>query len=123
DAAFVRVCERVRDLNSVPDHRVSRKSTCRDGFGQRLAVDELHRDIRLAVDVPGLIDRADVWVAQSGSSPRFFNNPRAIAGTDAGVPLDALDGEGALHFLVVRAVDNPHAAGAEPGQDAEMAER
>jgi hypothetical protein len=115
--------KRICDLNPISDHCISGETARWYGFGQRLPIDELHGDVRLAVDVASLVNGADVRVAQAGRCAGFFKNSCAIARIDAGKAFDDFDGDGALQFLVVRAVNDAHSSGAQPGQDSEVSER
>jgi hypothetical protein len=88
---------------------------------QGLALDVLHRQVDLAEVLADLVDLDDVGVRQAGERLGLA----AGAGADVGVVAvgaDELDSDLAVQLLVVRGVDDAHAAGADAAEHGEAAD-
>ena len=64
ETAVMRVRDGLRKLHGVLDELVERQPGGANDFLQRVAFDVLHRDIRLAVGLADLVDRAHVRVIE-----------------------------------------------------------
>jgi hypothetical protein len=64
----VRRVQCVRDFNSQVQHLLQRQRLAGNALLERLAVEKLHRNERLAVFLADIVNRADVWVVERGSS-------------------------------------------------------
>ena len=111
DAPFVRVRERVGDLNAIANHRISRKPAGRNRLRERSGPRQTPSRC-----TPGLRCRRSRRRCRyaDGSGPsraRLLNDARAIGWRRAGFARDHLDGNGALQLLVLRSIDHAHAAG------------
>ncbi len=90
---------------------------------QRRALDQLHRDVAVAADHAGLVDRDDVGMVE-GRGERGFPHEtvqdRLVIG---GEPPDDLQGDVSSEPRIESAVHLAHAPGAEEGADVVGAER
>src|SRR5208282_1112246 len=68
DSSGVRCVQCVRNLYSQLQHFLQRQRLAGNAMPQRLPVEKLHRDERLAVVFADLINRADIGMVQGGSS-------------------------------------------------------
>ncbi len=64
DALRVRGVERVDELGGNLDDLSQRQSALPQTVGQRLALDELHRDVADSVAVANVVDRRDVGMIE-----------------------------------------------------------
>jgi hypothetical protein len=81
-----------------------------EAVAQRLAGDQFHGDVGLALDLADLEDLADVGVVDAGLGAGLAEQ----AGREIGmIAADELEGDGAAELRVVGAVDGAHAAVAE----------
>ena len=71
DPFVVRAHERARDLHAVAEDRLRRQPGLHAQRAQRLALDQLHDDVELAVGLADLVDGADVGVRQRGGRARL----------------------------------------------------
>ena len=71
EAIFVRVCQSVRDLDSVPPRLFDRQRPFTEHVRERPSGQELHHHEQLAVGAPDLVDMADVRMAQPRCVLRF----------------------------------------------------
>src|SRR5688500_7686083 len=97
------------------------QSALGDHLGEQAAVHELHRDERMAVRFADFVDRADVRVCQVRGRAGLVEQARALVRPDLATA-DDLDRDGAVELLVLRAIHDAHAAGAEARPDPVMAE-
>ena len=105
-AAIVRVREGVSDLLAVLDDFSAGKSFRRNDGAQRLAGDVLHRQVRPALELGRLEERADVRVVQRRGRARFAQDP--VGGPAGRRLLDDLQGDESIEPGVARPVDAPH---------------
>jgi hypothetical protein len=80
---------------------------------QRLAFDELHRDVERALVLVEAVDRADVRVVQRGEQLRFALETREAIAVPRERARQRFDGHVAAELGVARAVDLAHAARAK----------
>ena len=93
-----------------------------DAVRERLAGEQLHDEIELAVGFGELVDVADVGMTDAGGGAGLANQPLAERAVVRNLA-DALDGDGPVEPVVVRGVHHPHAALAEPAGDPVAADR
>src|SRR4029077_816326 len=67
DALFVGRIERVCNFHAQFEQQIHRHRLAGDSVFQRLSFEKLHYDEELSVLLPDLVNRADIWVIQSGS--------------------------------------------------------
>ena len=82
---------------------------------QRLAVEQFHREEQLHAVLRDFIELADVRMAHAGGDSRLA--PQALALLLVGSFSDPLDRDGPIQALVVRGVDDAHAALTELAAD------
>ena len=117
-AAFVRMGQRVGNLHGVIDQAIDRQADAgRDDAMERLAIDELHGEKRLAVVFADLVNRADVGMIHRGSRAGLAQQERAAASSSASAAAQDLDRDVAPELLVVGAIDLAHPAAAEQRGD------
>ena len=90
--------------------------------GQRLALEQLHRDEELAVRLADLVQLADVGVRHAGRRPRLAPEALSRLRIAAG-PAHHLDGDLAVEALVGGGVDDAHPSFAELRHDAVVGNR
>src|SRR5207245_6298366 len=88
----------------------------RDARGERLAVDELHRDEQLAAGVADFVELTDARMRDRGGGARFPAQPVALVRLGAAV--QHLDGDLAPELFVARGEDDTHAAASELAENA-----
>jgi hypothetical protein len=111
EAAPVRGVERRADLADDPHRALGRERPLpHDGGEQVGAVDEPHRDIELAVDLPGLVDRDHVRVVDRRSEHRFALEALAELAVAREVVGDQLQRDGPRERDLGRPVHTAHAA-------------
>ena len=71
DALGMRRVESIRELNRHIQQQLSSHRPAHDSVLQSHAIEKLHHDERLALMLPDLENRADIWVIQSRGSARF----------------------------------------------------
>jgi hypothetical protein len=88
---------------------------------ERDAVDELHRDVDLALERADLVHRDDVGMRHLGHRLRLANEPRLHLARAIAVRVGAqqLERHLAIELWIVRRIDDAHAAAAEPAQQHE----
>ena len=110
DALAMRLVERVGDLGGDLQRLVERKRPFLEARGQRLAVEMRHDEVVRAVDVPDVVDAADVRMVQRGDGPRLAFETRAQIGIAGDVTRQDLDRDGAIEARVAGLVDLAHPA-------------
>jgi hypothetical protein len=117
-----------RPRPGVDEHRhdvAPRSLPARQPVGQRVALDELHRDVDVAVGGGAdVVDRDDVGVAELRDRLRLAHQPRpglALAEPHAGA--QQLERDPPIELRIVRREHHAHAAGADPPQDHVAADR
>ena len=105
--------EPFRDLADQLERLPDREEAARGDLSERLAVDELHGEKRLAGGLPDLEDRDDVPVVQRRRRARLADEPAKVLGVREEVGPEDLHGDLAAEPLVARPVDLAHASGAE----------
>ena len=85
---------------------------------ERLAVEQLHHEKRLAVGLVELVERTDVRVADARGGARLAAEALARAFVGDGLRTHDLDGDGPIQPVVVRGVHDAHAALADHPRDA-----
>ena len=71
DAGLVRLCERIGQLTGDLKGFLQRQPSTSEQLPEGGAVDELHHDEELAVELPEVVDRDDPRVIQCGRRSRF----------------------------------------------------
>jgi hypothetical protein len=84
---------------------------------ERLAVDQLHDDVGLAVDFAGVVDGHDVGMVEAGRQAGLVQQPLAVIGGQVRLAHN-LDRHRAVQQLVVGSADDGHPAAAELGAEA-----
>src|SRR5687768_12300975 len=84
-----------------------------DPLAQRLAGDELHRDVEAVLVQAGLVDLHDVRVIEAGQCLGFPHRPRAPLLAPRGAWPHELDRDPAIQRVVIGGQDDPHGAGAQ----------
>src|SRR6185436_5419423 len=96
---------RQRDLDGV----TGRQRPAGEAVAERLPVEELHREKQAVAVFVDLVELADVRMADARGGARLA--PEALPLLAAGVPrTDALDGDRTVQAVVMRGVDDTHAA-------------
>jgi hypothetical protein len=113
DAVRVRLVERIRDRHGVAQRFVDRHRAARDPLRQVLAVEELHDEELAPFVVADVVERADVGMLERGDRARLAVEALAELRVGGKGRRQDLDGDGAIEPGVARAVDLPHAAGAD----------
>ena len=120
-AALVRVGERVGELQAVANDLLGGQGTGGEPRVERLSLDELHRDVGLAVRLADFVDRADVRMVERGGGPGFSHQSGA-----RGLIVEArgqnLDRDVSVELFVPGEVDLAHPSGAELVEDDVMSE-
>jgi hypothetical protein len=122
DAAAVKNVDRVEDFEADIDRFLERHWTAVKMRGERLTVEQLHRDEELPVGLPNLVELADVRMIDARGEPRF--TPEALARyliVRSGGVKD-LERDGSLEPFVDGGVHETHSALAERRRDAIMAD-
>ena len=113
DPGFVRLGDRAGDLRRDLHDARKRQPAGGDQLVQRLAVDQLHRDVGDAFRTSDAVDRDDVRVIEGRSDARFALEARKRCRTWRGRFFQDLDGDKAGEVGIARAVDLSHAAAAK----------
>ena len=116
DGAVVQRLQRGQHRDRDADGLRRRNRPLLEPVGERLAVEQLHRQERIAFVLANLVELADVRVADGRRRPRLAHEP--IAHVRIGRRQDGLERDGAVQHLVDRFVDHAHAAAAEQADDA-----
>ncbi len=122
DTLRMRGAKAVGDLRGNSNHPLDRQAAAFDQRRHRAADDQLHRDVRLAVDLPRFENRADIRMPERGGGTCLAKHPVGL-GDVAGFGLEHLDRDVALQLGVERQVNLAHTAGAKPSLDAIPTER
>jgi hypothetical protein len=88
------------------------RSPALDDFGQRVALEVLHDDVRLGGDLAEVVDRDDVGVVEGGGGTRFAREALRGIG-DVEVAEEDLDGHHAPEHGIVGHVHDAHAPARE----------
>ncbi len=89
---------------------------------KRMTIDKGHRDIVRPLDLPDVVDGADVRVPQIGSGPRLAIKPLEQFGCRLLLEVRRLEGDLPLELRVFGQIDHAHRALAERLDDAVTAE-
>ena len=84
-----------------------------DALSEGDALDELHGVPPAPLGLPHVDGRDDAGVAEASGHPGLTPQPRDRAAVRAQLGVQELDGDGAVHGLLDRAVDRPGRTGAE----------
>ena len=106
----VRLVQRARDVADGLHLLVQRHAL--RGLAERAALDELHGDVRLALDLADLEHLADARVLDAGLRPRLLEQAQRQARVAAA---DELERDLAVELAVDAQVDGAHPALAEHG--------
>ena len=116
DARGMSLGEPVGHLSGNREQLRDRETTGMKQPPQRLAVDQLHDDVRDGIDLSDLVDGHDVRVVQSGGGSRLPLEPLQASRIRRQPGRQDLDGDLALKPRVPGPVNLPHPAGAERAQ-------
>jgi hypothetical protein len=109
--------EALGDLDRVVDRLARGKRAARQPRAQGLAFEQLRDDVGSAIVRPEIVDRGDVGVVQAAGGLRLLlEAPQPVRVVGEGGRQD-LDRDVALQALVARAIDLPHATGADDSHD------
>ena len=122
DALVVRLRERERDAARDGEEALERQRLADEVAAQRLALDELHREVRAPVRLADLVDRDEVRVRHGGRRARLAQEAGAPSGIARDLFAQHLQRDRAAEALVVGEVDDAHAAAPELGDDREVVE-
>ena len=114
DAALMRMRQGVGDLRPVADDTLPRQAIRGGELAQGVPLDMLHDDEDLALMLADLMDRADVRGVQRGGSAGFLEE---AGGCIVGLLGEDLQRHVPAELRIVGAVDLPHAALADQGDD------
>ena len=64
DSALVCMCQRIGNLGAIADYGFGPQTISGNHGGQGAALDKLHRDVGLAVNIANFINRANVRMIQ-----------------------------------------------------------
>ena len=120
DALRVRGVEGVCNLDREIERDFERQRPVVDPVLQRLAVEELHRDERLALGLVDVVHRADVRVVERRGRARFALEALERTGLARQFVGQELQGDRAIEPHVLGLVDDAHAATAEAFRDLVM---
>ena len=81
------------------------------------AVDVLHRDEQVPVDLADVVHRDDVGMSQVGDRPRFAEKPFAKLAVLTKVGFEDLDRDGPVELRVAGEIDRRHPAEADSAFD------
>ena len=109
--------ESLDDLNNEPEGLVCGQSARLEPLLQRLPVDVLHGDERLAVDLANFVDLANVRVVEGGGGLGLAQEAMLGGGVGFEVFGKELQGDVALEHRVASEVHLTHAAGADLAND------
>ena len=117
DALRVRGVQRVGDLDPEIDNLVNLEHAAGQSIVERLAFHPFHDDERLALVFADVVDRADVRVVQRGGGSRLDAKPLNGLAVSHQFLWDELERDLPAETIVLSAVDDAHAAGAELMRD------
>jgi hypothetical protein len=116
DALLVRVVERAHELDADLDDRLGRQQLLRvEHVFERAALDQFHRDVRMAALVADVEHRHDVRVRQHAGALGLAQEPDVVFRIAAQLRLQHLDRELPVDVGIVGAEDLGHGAFAESG--------
>ena len=115
---LVRRIERVGDLPRPAQRLLEWHGPARQPLGQRLALDQLENERRVAAALLEAVQHADVRVIERRQHARFPLEARQPIGIGGQRPRQHLDRDLAPEARVARPVDLAHAATAEQRRDA-----
>ena len=118
DAALVRVGQRIGQLTPVVRDLLVWQRAGVQQRAERASLDQLHRNVRLAVGFADFVDGADVRVVERCCRTRFTHQSGARRGIIEAGRGKHLDGDVAIQLLVAGAIHLPHATSPEPADDA-----
>ena len=118
DTTLVRVRECVGELPSVVHDIVRRHRSRKNHRAERLPLDELHRDVGLAVGFADFMHRADVGVIQCRRGARFSDQSCACRGIVEARGGKDFDGDVSIELLIAGAIHLSHATSAQSADDA-----
>jgi hypothetical protein len=116
DALPVRAVERRGDVDGDAQRALERQRAARDQAGQRLALEQLHDQIRRRPFAADVVERADVRMIQRRDRARLALEARAQVLALGDALRQDFDRYLPVEARVARAVDLAHAAGAEARQ-------
>ena len=108
DAALVRRTDRIRQRDGQGQHAIERQTVFRNHLGERLAVDELERQERDAVDFFDRVNGDDVGVVERRDRAGLTLEPLAPVGVARQLTGQDLEGDPALEAGVVGEVNLTH---------------
>ena len=117
DAFLVRGVESLSDLCKELDGFLERNRSPRETLGERLPFHELHDEKVCAVEFFETMDSRDARMVQSSEELGFALEPSQPLGVARKQVGKNFDGYVALELRVARAVDFPHAARSNRGDD------
>ena len=115
--ALVRRLDAGGDLNGHVDRFIERQRAAPQPCGERLALDELERQVGGAVDRLQAVDSCDVRVGERREQPRLALEAREPLGVLRELRRQRLDGHVTPQPRVTGAIDLAHAARAERNTD------
>ena len=122
NAGAVRRIERIGDLDAEVDRLMDLDRPMRQQLAQGLPLEQLHHEVRSALVLADVVDRADIRVVQRGSGACFGAKPLEGAGVHQ-IVRDELEGDGPAQANVFARVDDTHPPGAQLGGDAVVTNR
>ena len=111
DPAFVRLVERIRDLDAEAEHLLRRERSLFEPLGERLPFEELHDEVLDAVGVADVVEGADVRMRELGDRFRLALEAGLEVRVRREVGREDFHRDGAPEPRVIRPVDLSHAAG------------
>ncbi len=109
DALLVRVVERARQLDADLDDVLGRHRLVRlQRLGERLPLDELHRDVRMALVFADVEHRHDVGVRKHAGALRLAQEPAVVLAVEAQLRLEELDRQRPVDLGIVGLVHAGH---------------
>ncbi len=84
---------------------------------ERLALDQLHRDVADAVVLPDVVHDHDVGVIEAGSESRFALEALAAIEIPRQIGRQGLEGDDSTESGIASAIHLPHAATSDRAQD------
>src|SRR5262245_3740316 len=107
NVAPVGMSQRAGYLGAVSHHRFIRQPSGADRVAKRLAFDEFHNYVELALGFAHVVYRADIRVGESGSRTRLAQ--QELTGFPAKGLAEEFQRHVALQYLIARAIDHSHA--------------
>jgi len=117
DALLMRGVECPGDLARNLERIADRQRPLPQTIGERDPLDQFKHQRADAVGILQSIDRADMRMIERRKQARFAGKPRAALGVRRELRWKDLDRDLALELAVPRAIDLPHAPGAERRED------